>query len=118
MQHCKLTLICNAGIVLELGRAVIWSDALHDDKTPRFSSVTPELAKKVIDGGIVPAPDLLLYSHCHRDHYSQGLTERALAKWPAAQLILPREDFPAASFFWIGNSICFPSADCSSVSES
>ncbi|MBE6961735.1 MAG: MBL fold metallo-hydrolase [Ruminococcaceae bacterium] len=94
MQHCKLTLICNAGIVLELGRAVIWSDVLHDDKTPRFSSVTPELAKKVIDGGIVPAPDLLLYSHCHRDHYSQGLTERALAKWPAAQLILPREDFP------------------------
>ena len=94
MQHCKLTLICNAGIVLELGRTVIWSDVLHDDKAPRFSSVTPELADKVIDGGVVPAPDILLYSHCHRDHYSQGLTDRALAKWPEAQLILPREDFP------------------------
>jgi len=94
MRHCKITLICNAGIVLELGRTVIWSDVLHDDKAPRFSTVTPELADKVIDGGIVPAPDLLLYSHCHRDHYSQGLTERALEKWPEAQLILPREDFP------------------------
>ena len=94
MQHCKLTLVCNAGIVLEIGRTVIWVDVLHDDKAPRFSSVTPELADRIIDGGVVPAPDILLYSHCHRDHYSQGLTERALAKWPNAQLILPREDFP------------------------
>ena len=103
MQHCKLTLICNAGIVLELGRTVIWSDVLHDDKAPRFSTVTPELADKVIDGGVVPTPDLLLYSHCHRDHYSQGLTERALAKWPDAQLVLPREDFPGRQLLLDGD---------------
>lgn len=94
MQHCKLTLVCNAGIVLEIGQTVIWLDVLHDDKTPRFSSVKPELADRIIDGDAVPPPDILFYTHYHRDHYSQGLTERALAKWPHAQLILPREDFP------------------------
>lgn len=94
MAHCKITLVCNAGIVLEIGRTVIWSDVLHNDKAPRFSTVGPELADRVIDGGAVPSPDMLLYSHCHRDHYSRDLTERALAKWPKAQLVLPREDFP------------------------
>ena len=94
MQRCKITLVCNAGIVLEVGRTVIWSDVLHNNKAPRFSTVGPELADKVIDGGTVPGPDLLLYSHCHRDHYSRDLTERALTKWPQAQLVMPREDFP------------------------
>ena len=94
MPNCRITLICNAGIALELGRTTLWIDALHNDKAPRFSTVSPELADRLIDGGAVPPPDLLLYTHCHRDHYSQGLTARALEKWPTAHAVLPREDFP------------------------
>ena len=94
MVHCKVTLAINAGLVLEIGRTCVWIDLLHNDKAPRFSTVSPELADKVIDGGAIPAPDLLLYSHCHRDHYSRGLTARALEKWPDAAAVLPQEDFP------------------------
>ena len=69
MQHCKLTLVCNAGVVLEMGRTVIWSDVLHNDKAPRFSSVTPELADRVIDGGAVPQPDPIFEKQRQRMHY-------------------------------------------------
>lgn len=93
MVHCKVTLAVNAGVVLEFGRTCIWSDVLHDEKAPRFSTVTPELAEKLLHGGVVAAPDMLLYSHCHRDHYSRGLTARALERWPQVQLVMPRQDF-------------------------
>lgn len=93
MINCKITLAVNAGIVMQFGRTCIWSDVLHTEKAPRFSTVSPELAEKLLYGGVVPAPDLFLYSHCHRDHYARELNAQALARWPQAKIVLPRQDF-------------------------
>ena len=43
MSHCQVTLSANAGIALSFGGLRVWVDALHDQKIPGFSTVTPDL---------------------------------------------------------------------------
>ena len=93
MPHCQLTLSANAGVSLELGRARLWSDVLHNKKVPGFSTVTPELWEFLRKNNHFAKPDLIFYTHCHPDHYSRGLTEQARTLWPHAELILPEQEF-------------------------
>lgn len=85
-----VTLTANAGVILELGGYRIWVDALHDRKTPPFSTVDGELWQKIRG---LHAPDYILYTHCHPDHYSEKLTQEAHALWPRARIIAPEGKF-------------------------
>ncbi len=85
-----ITLSANAGVILELEGRRIWVDALHDRKTPPFSTVSDELWGKLRQ---FPAPDYILYTHCHPDHYSEKLTEAAAELWPGAGIIAPEGRF-------------------------
>ena len=94
MSCCKVTLSANAGIALDFGGLRLWADALHDEKVPGFSTVTPSLWTAMRSHPAFAAPDLLFFTHCHPDHFSRTLTRLALERWPKAKPILPETFFP------------------------
>ena len=93
MPRCTVTLSANAGAVLELNRVRIWLDLLHTEKTENFSTVGPELQRRMLQCEAFAHPDLIFFTHCHPDHYSRALTGQALKLWPDAKLVLPRQEF-------------------------
>ncbi len=86
----RITLTANAGVIVELGGKRIWVDALHDRKTPPFSTVSPEIWGKLQD---FPAPDYILFTHCHPDHYSEKMTRIAKNRWTEAKIMAPEGIF-------------------------
>lgn len=90
----QITLTANAGSVLRLGQTRVWVDALHDKKVPGFSTVTPTLLDAMAVHSDFAEPNLLFFTHCHPDHFSPGLTQRLMARWPQAKVILPEQVFP------------------------
>ncbi len=91
----KITLTANAGVILEIGSRRIWVDALHDRKTPPFSTVYGELWEKIQNFN---APEYILFTHCHPDHYSEKMTEAAKKRWPSVKIIAPEGKFAAPLF--------------------
>lgn len=94
MSLCQVTLSANAGIALAFGGFRIWVDALHDEKVPGFSTVTPQLWAAMRSHPAFAAPDMLFFTHCHPDHFSRQMTREALDLWPHAKPVLPEEHFP------------------------
>lgn len=93
MSYCTITLSANAGISLEWHGRRIWIDALHTEKMPGFSTVSPALWAEMKDFPGFSPPDLLCFTHCHPDHYSRELTAQASALWPGAKLLMPQQEF-------------------------
>lgn len=93
MPYCEVTLSANAGVALRCGQALIWVDALHGKKIPGFSTVSPDLWRFIQQSGAFADPDLLLFTHCHPDHYSRELTIQAKKRYPRAALALPEQEF-------------------------
>lgn len=94
MEHCQVMLTANAGVCLILGETTIWIDALHDEKQLGFSTLSPVLWGMLQRQGALRPPDLLLFTHCHKDHFSAGFVEHATTRWPKAKVILPETKFP------------------------
>lgn len=94
MSRCQVTLSANAGISLSFGGFRLWADALHDQKVPGFSTVTPALWAAMRAHPAFAAPNLLFFTHCHPDHFSQSLARQALDLWPQAKIVLPESRFP------------------------
>lgn len=94
MSLRRITLSANAGAALRLGGSRIWIDALHRQAVPGFSTLTPPRLSALAAHPDFDAPDLLFYTHCHPDHFSQELTQLALSQWPAAKAVLPEPVFP------------------------
>lgn len=94
MSMCQVTLSANAGVVLDFGGLRVWVDALHDEKVPGFSTVTPDLWAAMRAHPDFAAPDLLFFTHCHPDHFSRRLAREALDLWPRARIVLPEDRFP------------------------
>ncbi len=91
MARCELTLVANAGLLIRLGPAVILADALHDRQVESWSTVTEDRWRTLQT--LLPAagPDLILFTHCHPDHFSPRLAARAMERWPGAKLVLPEQ---------------------------
>ena len=68
-------------------------DALHTKPVSGFSSVSPELFSAVMEHPDFAEPNLIFYTHCHPDHFSQELTQQALERWPFAEAVLPERRF-------------------------
>lgn len=90
---CKVTLSANAGVSVSMDDVCLWFDALHDEKASVYSTVSPELFRHLMDSANFGAPDAIVYSHCHPDHFSAQLTRRAIMQYPFANVILPEEQF-------------------------
>lgn len=93
MSVCQVTLSANAGVALDFGGLRVWVDALHDEKVPGFSTVTEPLWTAMRSHPDFAAPDLLFFTHCHPDHFSQRLAREALDLWPKAKIVLPEDRF-------------------------
>ena len=100
MQKIKVTLSANAGVCIDLAGKRVWVDALHNGKVRGFSTLNPQLQQWVLSDPSFAGPDLMVYTHCHGDHYSRELTRQAMEKWPGAKVILPRQDFPKQILLW------------------
>lgn len=93
MPRCIVTLTANAGLVLEYGDCRLWVDALHEGPVPGFSSLSPALWARLASNAALIPPDLLCFTHCHKDHFSKALTREAVALWPRAVPVLPQQEF-------------------------
>lgn len=104
MPPIKVTLSANAGVCVSVDNHNIWVDALHRKKQASFSTVTPELQKKMLTCEAFFHPEHICYTHCHGDHYSKELTQAAKSLWPEAKLYLPEPEF--AEQFLIEGDVC------------
>lgn len=93
MNTCTVALSANAGVSITLGDLRIWVDALHRTHTDEYSFLTPELWAQMQQHPAFTAPDYIIYTHRHPDHYSRTLTQEAKQLWPQARVILPEAEF-------------------------
>ena len=105
MAQIKLTLSANAGGALQLGEHRVLIDALHKQKVPGFSSMNDEQQNALFTHPEFVAPEWIIYTHCHPDHYAEDLTTKALDRWPDAKLRMPEAWEEAAGDIQIA---CFP----------
>lgn len=89
----QVTLSANAGVSLTLSGKKIWVDALHDTPTGGFSTLTPEMVRRMETCEAFQDPDMIVFTHCHGDHYSHALTTQSHMRWPRARLVLPELHF-------------------------
>ena len=103
MQY-TFTSSANSGISLSTCGFRLWTDFLHNRKTPPYSSVTPALWDRVTGDSNLSNPDIIFFTHHHPDHYSLGMVRRALRLYPDAQVVMP--EHPDCALFH--PDICVP----------
>ena len=93
MEHCTITSSANAGFALQLPGMRILVDAFHNMKISGFSTLSPEECAVILDHPHFSDPDMVFFTHCHGDHYSQEWGAAAKSRWPRTALILPQQEF-------------------------
>lgn len=88
-MDCRLIFTANAGCILYAGELCILLDALHNQRTAEFSSLSPAQLQKVFELLDNCPPKLMLITHRHPDHYSPELTAQARERYPEMLLIRP-----------------------------
>lgn len=90
MPRCELTLSANTGISMRWGDNVtLWYDVLHEKKVDGFSTITPQLVREMRKTEAFSAPNLLIFSHLHPDHYSERLLLEAKQRFPNMRVAMP-----------------------------
>lgn len=92
MAEVQITLSANAGVSIRIDKHRIWVDALHEEKQPGFSAVSAQLFQQILSSEAFAEPAYICVTHCHPDHYSQGMVAEARKRWPSAQLLLPENE--------------------------
>ena len=92
-MEISVTLSANAGVAICTEQCRFWIDAIHEEKQPGFSAVTPMLQQKMLNHQAFQYPDHILFTHCHPDHYSRKLAKAAFEIWPNAKRYLPQQEF-------------------------
>ncbi len=110
MGQIQVTLSANAGVCIALGGKKIWVDALYEGEDCGFSAMTQAFAEQVLASDAFANPDCICYTHCHPDHYSRVLTEKAMERWQDAKLFLPKQDF-AEQFLLAGDRPFYTDGD-------
>ena len=87
----RLTLTANAGVILNFDEnSIVYGiDALHDTKTSDYSCLSPQQLTDTFALMDEAVPDALLVTHCHPDHYSAVLFEKAAERYKDCCLIKP-----------------------------
>lgn len=87
-MQISVTLSANAGVCIQASGYKIWVDALHDRPVTGFSSVDQPLWERICRSDAFAAPDYICYTHDHPDHYSKGLTDKAVEMWSNTELLM------------------------------
>ena len=86
-EKLKITLSANAGVCIELCGRRYYIDALHNSPSLCFSALSGDMAERFISAA--GAPDIVIYTHTHPDHYSEPLAKKLMSEHPGAVLIMP-----------------------------
>ncbi len=87
-------LTANAGVLISCRNKKILVDALHFEKTSRFSRVPDCILRQIVNGeDDFSNVDIALFTHDHPDHYSKNWTMRLLERNPGIQIVMPMQDF-------------------------
>ena len=85
----ELRHIANAGFCLSFGKTNLLVDALHRGNTDGYQQVDEVLLE--IMKTELPEPEMLLFSHCHPDHFSRELVEEVRGVWKNSLVALPEK---------------------------
>ncbi len=87
MDSVKITLIANAGVMIEYQDQQLLVDALHEGH--RLYPSTPSAAMQALLDGAPPFKDIkaLLVTHNHLDHFSPRMTRTVLQRYPEIDFI-------------------------------
>ena len=86
-NQLRITLLANAGIVLEYNGCTLLLDGIYQDDQHDFSNLPPHA------WDCVSHYDYLLFTHAHPDHFSPELTLHFMKKYSVWGILLP--DSPA-----------------------
>ncbi|MBE6016013.1 MAG: MBL fold metallo-hydrolase [Lachnospiraceae bacterium] len=89
INRWRAALSVNAGLSLKTEDLCIWVDAIHKDKVPDFSTLSEEHQRWIFSSPDFADPDVICFTHCHDDHYSEELCDKAAAIYPDACVIAP-----------------------------
>lgn len=82
----------NSGLYIRLDNSVIFIDGLHTGRRFGLSDTPEEILTQLGSySGIFRFDTLLLFTHCHDDHYDDELTAQFMAHHPGTRLVLPEE---------------------------
>ena len=87
----SVTLIANAGLLIQGKNHRFLIDGIHHDKNQPFSVVGKEKLNQMINGsGQYQDVEYILYTHCHSDHFSEKYTKAYLEKNHVLTLFMPK----------------------------
>ena len=89
MPKCQVTLTANSGVLVVCNGIKVCCDAFHDDKAVEFSTVTHEMQQYMLESPAFQNPDMIFFTHDHRDHYTCPAAEQACRLSPGALLVSP-----------------------------
>lgn len=93
-EKIRVTLLANAGILLEGTGARLLIDGLYDPAGTEFQAVPEPVKARLLAGE--PPVDLLAFTHLHPDHFSRRETETYLARNRVRGVLLPEDGGPLA----------------------
>jgi hypothetical protein len=93
-EEIRVTLLANAGVLLEGAGARLLIDGLYDPAGTEFQAVPEPVKARLLAGE--PPVDLLAFTHLHPDHFSRRETETYLARNRVRGVLLPEDGGPLA----------------------
>ncbi len=89
-DQISVTLIANAGLLIQDKKYRFLIDAFHHDEGQPFSIVSKEKLNQMINGSEeYKDVDYILYTHCHSDHFSSKYTKAYLEQNQINTLFIP-----------------------------
>ena len=94
MGTIHITLVANAGLLLESGGRKLLLDGLHSQENGMFSPVPPCIREQIMKR-IPPFDGIrwVAFTHFHEDHFDLDLVNRYLQEAAPEMLVMP-EDTP------------------------
>lgn len=92
MGTIHITLVANAGLLLESGGRKLLLDGLHSQENGMFSPVPPCIREQIMKR-IPPFDGIrwVAFTHFHEDHFDLDLVNRYLQEAAPEMLVMPKD---------------------------
>ena len=87
MNEIHVIFTANAGTILRIGGLCVWTDVLNRENEGGYGVLSEEAFSRLLTD---PAfrPDAILFTHRHKDHYSEARLTKAIEVFPRARVFL------------------------------
>ena len=97
----KITLLCNAGLMLEYDNRILLVDAINGECPPFYTLSDDEFEKLCFNYDVSSKICGLYFTHVHPDHYDQKKVDRFRRMYPEVPIFLPT-NVTCGSTFYMG----------------